>query len=115
MTRRLCARKVMSRHRRRSQGADSGAYGTDPQSLHTHGARLLPDTLEVFPQRIRRLLDPLRRPQKQLAEDILKVTLPIRERILDIRGDDEYLSRVVQRGPSEHARPRPVPSARCGR
>ena len=40
---------------------------------------------------------------KQLAEDILKVTLPIRERILDIRGDDEYLSRVVQRG-AERAR-----------
>ena len=41
--------------------------------------------------------------KKQLAEDILKVTLPIRERILDIRGDDEYLSRVVQRG-AERAR-----------
>ena len=29
--------------------------------------------------------------KKQLAEDILKVTLPIRERILDIRSNDEYL------------------------
>ena len=27
--------------------------------------------------------------KKQLAEDILKITLPIRERILDIRGNDE--------------------------
>lgn len=36
--------------------------------------------------------------KKQLAEDILKVTLPIRERILDIRDNDEYLSRVVREG-----------------
>lgn len=41
--------------------------------------------------------------KKQLAEDILKVTLPIRERILDIRNDDEYLSRVVRQG-AERAR-----------
>lgn len=36
--------------------------------------------------------------KKQLAEDILKVTLPIRERILDIRDNDEYISRVVRQG-----------------
>lgn len=36
--------------------------------------------------------------KKQLAEDILKVTLPIRERILDIRSNDEYLSKVVKQG-----------------
>lgn len=41
--------------------------------------------------------------KKQLAEDILKVTLPIREKILDIRGNDEYLSKVVARG-AEKAR-----------
>lgn len=41
--------------------------------------------------------------KKQLAEDILKVTLPIRERILDIRSNDEYLSKVVRRG-AEQAR-----------
>lgn len=41
--------------------------------------------------------------KKQLAEDILKVTLPIRERILEIRDDDEYISRVVRRG-AEQAR-----------
>ena len=34
--------------------------------------------------------------KKQLAEDMLKVTLPIRERILDIRSNDEYLSKVVK-------------------
>ena len=36
--------------------------------------------------------------KKQLAEDILKITLPIRERILDIRSNDEYLSKVVRQG-----------------
>lgn len=36
--------------------------------------------------------------KKQLAEDILKVTLPIRERILDIRDNDEYISKVVRNG-----------------
>lgn len=41
--------------------------------------------------------------KKQLAEDILKVTLPIRERILDIKQDDAYISRVIRRG-AEQAR-----------
>ncbi len=41
--------------------------------------------------------------KKQLAEDILKTTLPIRQRILDIRDNDEYLSRVVKEG-AERAR-----------
>ena len=41
--------------------------------------------------------------KKQLAEDILKVTLPIRERILEIQGNDEYLSKVVRQG-AERAR-----------
>ena len=41
--------------------------------------------------------------KKQLAEDILKVTLPLRERILEIQGDDEYLGRVVRQG-AERAR-----------
>lgn len=43
--------------------------------------------------------------KKQLAEDILKITLPIRERILDIRNDDEYIGRVLRRG-AEDARER---------
>jgi len=43
--------------------------------------------------------------KKQLAEDILKITLPIRQRILDIRDNDEYLSRVVKQG-AERARER---------
>ena len=41
--------------------------------------------------------------KKQLAEDILKVTTPIRERIQDIRDNDEYLSRVAKMG-AERAR-----------
>ncbi|MCM1293595.1 MAG: tryptophan--tRNA ligase [Bacteroides sp.] len=43
--------------------------------------------------------------KKQLAEDILKVTLPIRERILEIRNDDQYIGRVLARG-AEIARER---------
>lgn len=43
--------------------------------------------------------------KKQLAEDILKVTLPIRERIMEIRGDDEYIGRVLRMG-AERARER---------
>ncbi|MEG0253722.1 MAG: tryptophan--tRNA ligase, partial [Muribaculaceae bacterium] len=41
--------------------------------------------------------------KKQLAEDILKVTTPIREKILDIQNNDEYLSKVVRLG-AEKAR-----------
>ena len=41
--------------------------------------------------------------KKQLAEDILKVTLPIRERFLEIQNDEAYLARVVKMG-AEKAR-----------
>jgi tryptophanyl-tRNA synthetase len=36
--------------------------------------------------------------KKQLAEDIIKVTTPIRERIIDIRNNDAYLHKVVTEG-----------------
>lgn len=36
--------------------------------------------------------------KKQLAEDILKITLPIRERILEIQNDDALLARIVKQG-----------------
>jgi tryptophanyl-tRNA synthetase len=36
--------------------------------------------------------------KKQLAEDIIKVTSPIRERILEIEKDDSYLRRVTLEG-----------------
>lgn len=39
----------------------------------------------------------------QLAEDILKVTTPIRERIADIAADDAYIARVTRQG-AERAR-----------
>lgn len=41
--------------------------------------------------------------KKQLADDILKVTLPIRERILEIQNNDEYMRKVVAQG-AEKAR-----------
>ena len=43
--------------------------------------------------------------KKELAEDILKLTTPIRERINDIRNDDAYLARVLKDG-AERARAR---------
>lgn len=43
--------------------------------------------------------------KKQLADDILAVTTPIRERVADIMADDEYIGRVVRRG-AEKARSR---------
>ena len=36
--------------------------------------------------------------KKQLAEDIIKVTLPIRERVLEIEKDDAYLRKVTSNG-----------------
>lgn len=41
--------------------------------------------------------------KKQLAEDIVKVTLPIKERIEEIYNDEAYLKRVVESG-TERAR-----------
>jgi tryptophanyl-tRNA synthetase len=41
--------------------------------------------------------------KKQLAEDIIKVTDPIRERIIAILADNKYMARVVAEG-AEKAR-----------
>jgi tryptophanyl-tRNA synthetase len=41
--------------------------------------------------------------KKQLAEDIVKFTEPIRERIIEIHSDNRYLARVVAEG-AEKAR-----------
>jgi tryptophanyl-tRNA synthetase len=41
--------------------------------------------------------------KKQLAEDIISLTIPIRERILEICSDDEYIGNVVKMG-AEKAR-----------
>jgi tryptophanyl-tRNA synthetase len=62
-----------------------------------------PDTLEHFKNAYADCSIRYGDLKKQLAEDILKVTLPIRERILDIRNDDEFISRVVRQG-AERAR-----------
>lgn len=43
--------------------------------------------------------------KKQIAEDILAVTTPIRERVADIMADEDYLRSVVARG-AERARER---------
>ena len=43
--------------------------------------------------------------KKELAEDIIKVTAPIRERIIDIQNNDEYLANAVKMG-AEKARAR---------
>ena len=57
-----------------------------------------PDTLEHFKQAYADCSIRYGDLKKQLAEDILKVTLPIRERILEIRNDDAYIGRVVKQG-----------------
>jgi tryptophanyl-tRNA synthetase len=41
--------------------------------------------------------------KKQLAEDIIRITTPIRERIIDIQSNDEYIRKVVKMG-TEKAR-----------
>lgn len=41
--------------------------------------------------------------KKQLAEDILAITRPIREHIMELRGDDAYIGRVLREG-GERAR-----------
>jgi len=43
--------------------------------------------------------------KKQLAEDLLKITLPIRQRILELQDDNDYIARVVKQG-AEKARSR---------
>lgn len=41
--------------------------------------------------------------KKQLAEDILAITRPIREHIMELRGNDEYIGKVLREG-AERAR-----------
>ena len=36
--------------------------------------------------------------KKQLAEDVIKFTTPLRDRITDLLGNDEYLHKVVNIG-----------------
>lgn len=62
-----------------------------------------PDTVQYFEDKYNTCEIRYGEMKKQLAEDMLKVTLPIRERILEIQQNDEYLSRVVRQG-AEKAR-----------
>ena len=36
--------------------------------------------------------------KKQLAEDVIAFTTPIRERILQLSGDDDYINKVARMG-----------------
>ena len=51
--------------------------------------------------------------KKQLAEDILAITTPIRERVADILADDAYIANVVRRGAEKHASVPLQRSPRC--
>ncbi len=62
-----------------------------------------PDTLEYFDEKYNRCQIRYGDMKKQLAEDIVKFTAPIRERIIDIYSNEEYLRKVVERG-AEKAR-----------
>ena len=43
--------------------------------------------------------------KKEIAEDVVAMTAPIRERIIDIKNDDRYLAQVLKQG-AEQARAR---------
>ncbi len=62
-----------------------------------------PDTVEYFEEKYNTSEIRYGDLKKQLAEDNLKVTLPIRERYLEIQNDESYLARVVRMG-AEKAR-----------
>lgn len=57
-----------------------------------------PDTLEYFKDKYASCEIRYGDLKKQLAEDINKFTTPIREKIVAIREDEEYLSKVVKMG-----------------
>ncbi|MEG2281802.1 MAG: tryptophan--tRNA ligase [Rikenellaceae bacterium] len=62
-----------------------------------------PDTLEFFKEKYNNCEIRYGDMKKQLAEDIIGVVSPIRQRILDIRQDADYLNKVAKEG-SEAAR-----------
>lgn len=62
-----------------------------------------PDTVEFFTRKYASCEIRYGDLKKQLAEDIIKVVAPIRERIEQIRNDEKYLARVVESG-AERAR-----------
>lgn len=57
-----------------------------------------PDTVNYFKEKYNNCEIRYGDLKKQLAEDICKVTLPIREKILDIRNNEKYLKEVSDAG-----------------
>jgi tryptophanyl-tRNA synthetase len=62
-----------------------------------------PDTLEYFKDQYNKCTIRYGDLKKQLAEDMITFTTPIRERILEIYQDNDYLRKVVRNG-AERAR-----------
>ncbi|MFI3267134.1 MAG: tryptophan--tRNA ligase [Rikenellaceae bacterium] len=89
---------------------DSGP--TEPNSPMSEGVQNIftimdivssADTVEFFKEKYNDCSIRYGDLKKQLAEDIIKTVAPIRERILDIRSNDEYLAKVAKNG-AERAR-----------
>lgn len=53
--------------------------------------------------------------KKQLAEDIINFTRPIRERINELNSDDTYINKVARMGAEKHGRAQAKPSKRYAR
>ena len=62
-----------------------------------------PETVQFFDDAYNNMTIRYGDMKKQLAEDIIKFTAPIRERILELSADDEYINRVARMG-AEKAR-----------
>lgn len=63
----------------------------------------IPDTVQFFDDAYNNMAIRYGDMKKQLAEDIIKFTAPIRERILELSADDEYINKVARMG-AEKAR-----------
>ncbi len=57
-----------------------------------------PDTVQHFLDKYNRCEIRYGDLKKQLADDICKITLPIRDRIIELNADTEYLGKVVREG-----------------
>jgi len=57
-----------------------------------------PDTVQYFEDQYNSMQIRYGDLKKQLAEDIISFTAPLRERIIEISADDAYLSKVVKIG-----------------
>ena len=62
-----------------------------------------PDTVNYFKEEHRKASIRYGDLKKQLAEDIIRFTAPLREKILQIKNDDKYLREVARYG-AEKAR-----------